>query len=281
MNRCKKCSGIIIRTESCTDVCTTCGRERKILTLYDTSCMNKQGITVHSALTYSYNRRMRFKNYIDQVTGFSNGPAYSAKIWELLKDNAPYPTIDDLLKTMSKVKCKHKFYDSILSFCKAFVTDFKVPPNLSLETKNIILKRFDTLLCRWEGECQSSELFFSYPWLVKKLLNEQNIYDYDTVIKKLRCKKRIRKYEKLFKHLDEQLCVPECEIRELQSPCLGREVHRESNLPEKLARCNQSREGLAFELLKQLTAAGKQEPEDEQNHCDMRHTTSDKAPTSN
>jgi len=162
---CVNCkSKTIARTSYDTLVCLSCGIE-KIAGLIPT---NTDPSNAYNQLTFQYSRRQRFKNYLEQVTAISSGCHSNAKIWELLKDVGPFSSVESLLVGMGNVKCKHKHYECIHAFSRAFVTDCPTPERISLIKFKFIMRSFDEILLSWKRHFHgTSELFFSYPWITK------------------------------------------------------------------------------------------------------------------
>ena len=201
---CTACDGPVVETTYYTFVCTECGLER-------TGNLNPELVNVSDAyntLCTAYSRGVRFKNYIKQVTGVLSGCNYKCKIWKLLEKDAPFESITIMLEKMRKYKCKSKHYDCIRAFAKIFVPSEEDEIGLHEHDLKNIYKRFNFILGKWKIYEQNNDndeqtLFFSYPWLVKKILNEYGITRFDKYIKQLRCKKRNEKYEQLFQKLVE------------------------------------------------------------------------------
>ena len=188
----------IARTTYNTWVCLGCGIE-KLAGLIPT---NDDPSNAYNQLTFQYSRRQRFKNYLEQVTGISSGCHSNAKIWELLNDIGPFESVELLLKAMGKVKCKHKHYECIHSFARAFVTDCPTPERVTMVRFKFLMRSFDEILLNWKRHFDgTTELFFSYPWITKHLLHSHGITRFDVFIKKLQCKKRNQKYVKLLQKI--------------------------------------------------------------------------------
>ena len=116
----------------------------------------------YNQLNFQYSRRQRFKNYLEQVTGVSSGCHAKANIWDLLKGISPFPTVAVLLTGMGSVKCKHKHYECIHSFSRAFVTNCPAPERIKLDQFKLIMRSFDKILLDWKRHFEgTSELFFS------------------------------------------------------------------------------------------------------------------------
>ena len=198
---CSKCDSTTVMTTYYTRVCTECGLEHR----EHPEPELENVADAYNTLDTAYSRTMRFKNYLKQVTGVFSGCHYNAKIWSFLEKDAPFESITEMLRYMRQYKCKSKHYDCIYSFAKAFVPSEKGVGTLTYHQVKLVYRKFDLLLSRWKqltrGGDSDGMLFFSYPWLVRRLLNDIGVTKYDRYIKALRCKKRNQKYEELYQKL--------------------------------------------------------------------------------
>ena len=184
----------LARTTYNTIVCLSCGVEKAT----DLIPTVEDPFNRYNQLTFQYSRRQRFKNYLEQVCGISSGCHFNAKIWELLNTHSPFADTQSLLTCMGRVKCKHKHYECINAFSRAFVTNCPTPERISLIRFKFLMRSFDEILLNWKRHFDgTTELFFSYPWITKHLLNSHGITRFDQFIKKLQCKKRNKKYANL------------------------------------------------------------------------------------
>ena len=214
----------IVRTSYDTIVCTSCGVEKQIAMI--PSCDDPYNR--YNQLNFQYSRRQRFKNYLEQVCGISSGCNARANIWSLLKKKSPFEEIEDLLKCMAEVKCKHKHYECIHSFSRAFVTSYEKPDRITLDDQKFIMRKFDKILLRWKHHYEGTkELFFSYPWLTKHLLHSRGLTQFDCFLKKLQCKKRNSKYSNLLKTIMKPIQLDETP---LQIGDDSKEEHRWRNM---------------------------------------------------
>ena len=112
-------------TEYNTMVCTTCGIEsRQMLNPAQDTTYNAPRNPLHQRV---YNRPDRWKTLVKKVVGLHNGPPQHDPVWELLKKHAPFSDVAELTKTLRGSRLKHKHYQSLHAFAKAFVPKLHRP----------------------------------------------------------------------------------------------------------------------------------------------------------
>ena len=183
------CSHHFLSTSS-TIVCVNCGLEKLNLEI--------DRYSVNSApFNHGYKRLGRFKSKLDKLWGTNNGPKSHDPIWCFLEQNKRFlkgpKSVRDALRTS---QLKNKFYDDIRIFCDVF-TSFKVKQP-SHETYQKILEDFKNIYQKWVFNDSLS--FFSYTWLLRRLLKKYNT-GLSIFLKPPTSKKRSKKYETLFKQL--------------------------------------------------------------------------------
>ena len=173
-----------------TKICTTCGGVEDAL-------VNRDYHSCRDALQQCvYSRSKRFENLLDSVLY----PVFSNKDTQMYKllEQKRFATVPDLVAFMRATSLLDKRFNSIHTFTTLVVDDYTALPPPSLEYKRRVLRLFDEILCRYRS---SHSQFFSYPWLLNKLLTLTGRTEYSPFIKKIRCKKRREKYETLLQDL--------------------------------------------------------------------------------
>ena len=113
--------------------------------------------------------------------------------------NKSYNNIKDLVNSIKSCTMKEKRFHSVHLFSRLLCEDHKpVAPPPQYYFKRVMIL-FDELLTLFHATTKSK--FFSYPWLLRKLLNTTGEQRYNKFIKKIRCKKRNQYYEDLFDEL--------------------------------------------------------------------------------
>ena len=110
-----------------------------------------------------------------------------------------FSTIKDLELEMKMCDTKEKRFHSLHLFAKLMCANYKPiqPPPLIYFKR--VMTAFDEVLCRFNA--QHGPNFFSYPWLIRRLLNLSGETRYNRFIKKIRCKKRNLHYKKMFDNI--------------------------------------------------------------------------------
>jgi hypothetical protein len=174
-----------------TYVCIRCGIETQFLIPNSTECV------VHSLIT-PYSRNARFRELFEKLIGMSNGPRRKDPIWQYLAKGAPYQTPKDVYGAIKLSGLKNKHYSDIHIFCKCFLKNY-FRPKLTFPVK-ILYDRskrdFDEILFSWHKSKSAS--FFSYNWVLEKLLHCYKISCYDEYLKRLQCPARRSLYEDLW-----------------------------------------------------------------------------------
>ena len=145
-----------------------------------------------------YSRTKRFEIMLKALLY----PSFDTKdehIYTHLQTRESYTNIGDLVTAMKSCNLKEKRFHSIHLFSRLLCEDYSevtAPPHHYFKRIMIL---FDELLTLFNATKKTK--FFSYPWLLRKLLNLTNEFRYDKFIKKIRCKKRNRFYKDMFAEL--------------------------------------------------------------------------------
>jgi len=188
------CGGAMMHT-SYSIVCTTCGIECPTLSTKIQSYTSSPQARIVIA---PYCRKHRFSCLLRQILGVSSGPPPTDRVWQLLSQSAPFKTTQEIINCLKNTCLKSKHYNNLHIFSKAFLNDY-LPPVLH-NTEPLIIEKsletlFDEVLFRW-NRFQSHLSFFSYAWLIEKLLKHVCLFEtYRTYLKVLICPNRRRKYQ--------------------------------------------------------------------------------------
>jgi len=188
---CRDCGINLLKIdqESCA-VCPECGITERYLTIDSKGF----GENVHICV---YSRTKRFETMLRSLLY----PAFDHKdttVFEFLSKQK-YDTLQELQMAMKKSGAKEKRFHSLHLFTKLLCKDYKPiqPPPIEFFRRVMVL--FDEVLTRFNAERKHN--FFSYPWLMQRLLNLLGETRYNPYIKQIRCKKRVKHYEKLYERL--------------------------------------------------------------------------------
>jgi len=154
-----------------------------------------------------YSRKQRFIQLLRKVLGVDSGPSLYDKVWNVLAASAPFGTTQDIVLCLKHSGLRAKHYTSLHVFAKAFLTKYTSPVGTTsvydIETK--LEKQFHEIEYLWYRN-QFSESFFSYAWLLEKLLRLICEFEtYKPFLKILVCPHRRAKYETRWKLLTKSL----------------------------------------------------------------------------
>jgi hypothetical protein len=111
-----------------------------------------------------------------KIMGVDSGPPRFDKVWQLLSASAPFKTTQEIICCLKNSNLRTKYYNSLHIFSKAFLSDYKAPKNTNqLTIQNLLKHMFEEVLFRW-NRYQSDLSFFSYAWLLEKLLKHIGLY---------------------------------------------------------------------------------------------------------
>ena len=189
---CVQCGGnvMFLENESC-NVCRECGIVRQVLTVSPAKFGENVNVCV-------YSRSKRFEIMLKALLY----PAFDCKdeiMFKHLTQRPSYSTLGDLRSEMKRCKVKEKRFHSLHLFATLLCPTHKSPKSPARHYFKRIMYLFDELLCAFNSKRRIK--FFSYPWLIRKLLNITGEHRYDRYIKRIRCKKRNYFYKRLFDDL--------------------------------------------------------------------------------
>jgi len=173
-----------------TYVCIRCGTEREFLEPNTTECV------CHSLIT-PYSRIARFRELFEKLIGMTSGPHRKDPIWQHLAKGAPYENSRALYGAIKLSGLKNKHYSDMHIFCKCFLKHYTPPDITNVQILHCqFLKDFNEILFRWNKTTQAiSGSFFSYNWVLERLLRCYDISCYNDYLKRLQCPIRRDLYE--------------------------------------------------------------------------------------
>ena len=174
-------------------ICTECGLQTQHFENNDNATHNEElNVCV-------YSRRKRFASLLDSVL-YPSFTAKDTEVYKLLNDYGTINTTLNLVDVMRSLNTKDKRFCSIHLFAMLFCKNYKSIKPPPLEFKRYIMKMFDEILSR-HNALNKHKQFFSYPWLLHKLLNMVSETRYNDFIKPIRCKRRRKKYDNMLADL--------------------------------------------------------------------------------
>ena len=179
-------------TGNATYVCLDCGRESD-------TYLSPQFTTYaqyYQTNVQGYSRVNRFIDLFSKIIGISSGPTATDPVWNHLAKNAPYDTCQDIVCRLKQSSLRNKHYADLHIFCKCFLKNYK-----PLRIKNVpyllekTRKIFEDIAFLWNKYCVQ-KTFFSYAWLMERMLCYLKLTDLLIYLKPLQCKHRRDKYRK-------------------------------------------------------------------------------------
>lgn len=179
-----------ILTNYNTVICTECGVELEIgpVPLPSGSCNVPLGL--------SYSRFHRVANILDQLfePQFHGSPS-SRVICAILDQKVKFTSGEELLSWLSKLPIKNKKYQNAHCYFVIANSGYIIPRRPDGELSHRVLRDFCALEDKYEWMDHTYKSFFSYNWLLRKLLTRYKLGYYCQFLKTIKCPRRSRGYE--------------------------------------------------------------------------------------
>ena len=189
------CGSMCVISDYYTSICTTCGREIEI-----GISPSKNDVGTNAPLRIScYLRHKRFENHLDCVINPLHSTFPKSITLYHLQRVAPFRSMRMLINTL-KTLTVAKSYTHLHLYSIKYLSTYHPPTFVPPCTRFDILRCFSKVEQRFISR-DSRGAFFSYPWLLSKLLCLFGLEEYTCYVKNISCRKRNKKYEKLWKFL--------------------------------------------------------------------------------
>ena len=186
----------LIETEYGTVICRECGLERKI-GLPSLDCY-----TTNSPLHVGYYRVSRVKNILDQLFQPQIYCYPSSEVlYHIYASKLSVADGVELLTWLRKLPLKNKKYNAAHYYYMFSNRDYKIPNPPPREVFFKILREFYTVESIYRSQHRRNTSFFSYNWLIRKLLTNNNLDYYIQFLKPIKCKHRRAQYQKMYDEL--------------------------------------------------------------------------------
>ena len=172
-----------------TIVCQLCGLEHVYLGSNRTPGYQQSHGRMKPKTCYS--RRYRFQVLLGR-TCLASTLQCTDPVWDYLESAGPFTSMREIQKSLAKFPNKWKRYDCLPLFCKCYVPECD-PIRIPATDLDRAMKLFDSVNSRWKR--RPFRRFFSYFWLLERVLNHLGILGFLPYTKKLICKKRRHFYE--------------------------------------------------------------------------------------
>jgi len=184
------CGATIVYTDYNTCICTGCGIE-KCTPLTNTDVFFQGG----GPLSVCYSRLKRFETMVNAVC-YPRQLHPKIRIVRLLQTQV-HDSPESVLDHLKTIKMSNKHYSHLHLYCMiaqhSYVKPEYVPKYIVLN----ILRTFTDIEQKF-NLTKPANTFFSYTWLLRKLLAEFALTEYVQYVKKIKCSKRNSMYETLY-----------------------------------------------------------------------------------
>ena len=194
-----RCKTEKILTEYYTTICPSCGVERSApIFVYPQFSSNQ-------TLFVGYSRINRFRMILDQLFNpLIYGKPNSRVLYKLNELNRGILTNgNDMIRWLTGLQISDKRYQCTHYYFKWYQKDdYKVPTPPRKSLVRGIETQFSVLESNFSVSNYSSSSFFSYNWLLRKLLGEHpSLRHYLQFVKRIKCKHRYKRYETMYNEL--------------------------------------------------------------------------------
>ena len=191
---CVQCSARCVSTDYNTIVCQFCGLERRVPLVPKSVPLSGAplGIT-------NYSRYKRFVNYVNCIFTPRMATHPPGKVLFLLSETAPYQSPHEIIIRLKALKTRNKSYQHLHMYCLKYQKNYDPPQKPSNIVRHAIIRTFNFIEDLFIHRGMKS--FFSYPWLLIKLLTMYGLNQYVQFAKNIGCKKRKQKYTTMWDEL--------------------------------------------------------------------------------
>ena len=201
---CNCATSILVTTFS--HICTKCGSEIPFVSPQIQTFHEQPRCAIVSS---PYSRKQRFIILLRKILGVDSGPGHRDSVWCVLANSAPFKNTEEIISCLKHSGLRSKHYTSLHIFAKLHVANYTAPvcrlSPYDIEHKmDLLFDEVEFMWCRF----QSHESFFSYAWLLEKLLKHINVFhSYSQYLKVLVCPHRRQKYHKRWQAITKLLPI--------------------------------------------------------------------------
>ena len=180
-------------TDYGTRVCKQCGSEERI------GLPTSDQYTTNCPLIVGYSRNTRVKSILEQLfEPFLFGKPCQKIVYIIKRYKLRFESGTHLHEWLNTQTVKNKKYTCCHYYFAIANSSYKVPPPPSKDLLWIVLRAFYSLESKFNNMEHPYKSFFSYNWLLRKLLTNCELVQYVQFIKPIKCKGRRRMYLKMF-----------------------------------------------------------------------------------
>jgi len=189
------CKHQLIYSDYNTAICTDCGIETATSIEPATSFY-----TVNQPLWVGYNRVNRFRKILNMLFYPKKYAIISGEIFLKMKVFKKFDSVSSMSFALKSLTSKSKNYNSLHLYAIHFVDNFISPSPPMPYILNNMLADFVILEKGKDVNFQSSR-FFSYRWVIIKMLKKYRLDEFIPLVKPLINKTSSLKYERMFKKI--------------------------------------------------------------------------------
>ena len=206
-----------------------CGLEKSVAI----DCRNKH-YTLNQPLWVGYSRINRFRKIL-KILFFPNVYGYiPGEIFVVMKKKGKFNSVASMCNFLKCQKFKTKNYNAIHLYAICFVKNYSVPQPPLQYIRQHILADFAILESGLDF-FYPKRRFFSYRWLLIRLLQKYELTRYIQYVKPLVNKVSAKKYEDMFEHImtvNKRVVTPDILLNSEKQPVLQRGDDSEFPAPE-------------------------------------------------
>jgi hypothetical protein len=186
------CQHSYFETDYNTLVCRNCGLE------IQTDLKSDVGYTDNVPLETGYSRSNRMKMLLRQLFQPQMYGCPNSEVSAHAIQHGPFTNGTTLLGWLAQLKVKHKQYQNTHFYFAISDKSYRIPPKPCHEKINGIMKEFQAMETLFQWRKHNYTSFFSYNWLLRKLLVKWTLCYYIPFVKQIKCKKRQAQYERMW-----------------------------------------------------------------------------------
>ncbi len=198
-----------------TEICVDCGIERNVP-------IEPRGVYSNLCpLFVGYSRVNRFRKLLLLVFHPRRYGTMSGQCVVELEKNRPYDSMADVLSTLQAVKCTGKNYNNLHMYAIRFLKNYSVP-KITPNNKQLgdIVGKFSLIENRLSS-IYPEKRFFSYRWVLTKLLLEFKWNEFIQYVKPIANVKSNVRYDNLYKELETNCANMPDTIRDVARKIVG------------------------------------------------------------
>ena len=180
-------------TEYGTRVCKECGYEVRV------GLPTRDQYTTNCPLVVGYSRNARVRTILEQLfQPFEYGKPCQEIVYIIKRDKVRFESGEELHNWLNNQLIPNKKYTCCHYYFAVANPSYQVPPPPNKDQLWSVLRAFHSLEFKFNVAQHPYKSFFSYNWLLRKLLLKCSLAHYVQFMKPIKCTGRRRMYSKMF-----------------------------------------------------------------------------------